>query len=296
MSAMPALATPAQGSHTVRSLAIVETKRLARHPVFLLGALATAVLVPMSGGVSDDYYNATITAGFFLGLFSMIAMFRLTRSMDRAQAALDPTPAAQRERTLALCLAGLLPALLSIPAFLATYALSEASAPWALGGFDTGERLAIFFGNIVMAGIGGPLLGVAAGRWLRFPGAVVALTVGVLFWVLLGEGLGTGQHDATWSAVLRMMTPWTQFTSVESDLNQLEVWRGSPYFYLGWLACLCVLAVLGALLKGAEADARRTLLRTGFAVGLVGLVFVTLSVVLGPDVALLHTPTGVAPY
>lgn len=295
MSVMPATASSGTSS-SLKALTLVETKRLAKHPVFLLGVVGTAAFVPTSGGVSDDYYNVTIITGFFLGLFSMIAMFRLTRSMDRAEAAVDSTPASQRERTLALCLAAWLPTTLSVVALVVTFALDDTSTVWALGGLSGPTRFAIFFGNTVIACIGGPLLGVAAGRWWRFPGAVVALTVVVLFWVLLAEGLATELHDATWATFVHLSAPWAQFTSVDSDLNQLEVWRGSPWFYLGWSVSLCVLAVLGALLKTAEGADRQRLFRAGAVVGLIGLVFLTLGVFLGPEHALMHTPTGVGRY
>ena len=139
-----AQATPS----SLKALTLVETKRLARHPVFLLGVAATAFFTATATGASDDYYNPTIIGGFFLGLFSMIAMFRLTRSMDRAEAAVDSTPASQRQRTLALCLASWLPAVLSLAAFAGTWFATETKHDWNLGGLSTSTRLAIFFGKV----------------------------------------------------------------------------------------------------------------------------------------------------
>ena len=71
-------------------------------------------------------------------------------------------------------------------------------------------------------------------------------------------------------------------------------WGGSPWWYLAWTVALCVLAVLGALLKGAEGEDRTRLFRMGLVVGVVGLVFVALGVATGPEPTL-STPSGVSP-
>ena len=282
-------------SRSVTALAKIETLRLAKHPVFLLGAVAAGVFT-FTSTRAIDYYNVAIVPAFFIGLFGMVAMFRLTRSMERLEDAIGTTPAGLRDRVRALCLAAVLPGALGVLAFV-TLLVHNTSAPdWALGYFSSVDRTAIFFGEVVVACVGGPLLGVAAARWLRFPGAVVVPVVAMLFWVLLGEGLSDAHPQAWWSELIRMLSPWTQFTSVSSNEKLLGSWTGSPYWWSAWAVVLCVLAVLAALLKGAEPGDRQRLVRAGAGVGALGLVFVALAMTTGHQTAEISTPKGVQPY
>jgi hypothetical protein len=280
----------------VTALAKVEMLRLVKHPVFVIGLIANFYFIATIKSTSDDYYNPTILTGFFIGLFGMIAMFRLTRSTEKLEEAVGSTPAGMQDRVRGLCLAAVLPGLVGVVSLVLMLMKLDAGAhePWVLGAWSESERFAIFFGETVVASVGGPLLGIAAARWLRFPGSVAALVVGVLFVVLLGEGLADSKPQAAWATLVRMLSPWTQFTSVNSEDNRLGSWGGNPWFYVGWIVLLCVLAVLGALLKGAEGEDRKRLFSTGLVVGVVGLVFVALAVTTGPEPTL-HTPAGVGP-
>jgi len=281
-------------SRSVTALAKVETIRLAKHPFFIIGVVLCAIVL-RDLGPDFDYYNVAIAPGFFIGVFSMIATFRLARSMEKVQEAVGSTPAGVQDRIRGLQLACLLPAALGILAFVWILAFQEPSEPIAYGAWSEADRFAIFFGEIVMACLGGPLLGIAVARWWRFPGAVVALVASILFVVLLGEGLADGQPQARWAAFIRLLSPWTQFTTVDTDSRQVGTWLGSPGWWLGWVVALTVLAVLGALLKGAEGAERQRLFRAGLVTGLVGLVFLGLAVFMGPDEATLHAPSGVTP-
>jgi hypothetical protein len=281
-------------NRSLSALAKVETLRLAKHPVFLVGFVANALILATAIGKDEDYYNPAIDTAFFIGLFGMIAMFRLTRSMEKADEAVGSTPLGINDRVRALCLATALPGVIGLLSLIAFMVQIEVAAPWTLGTWDSGERFAIFFGEMVVASVGGPLLGIAAARWWRFPGAVAALTISVLFVVLLGEGLADAHPQAKWATTIRLLSPWTQFTSINSEDDRLGSWSGSPWLYLGWIAALCVLAVLGSLLKGAEGEQRSRLFRLGAIVGAVGLVFVVLNVTMGNEPTL-RTPAGVSP-
>lgn len=281
-------------SRSVTALAKVETLRLAKHPVFVVGFLLWAFALVTSLDTSYDYYNIAIVPAFFIGVFSMVAMFRLTRSTERAEEALTSAPSTVQDRVLALCLATVLPAVLGVVSYVAILLFEHVDDPSAYGAWDRADRAAIFLGEVVLACIGGPLLGVAAGRWLRFPGASAALVVGIFVWVMAGEGTTGAASQPGWLHAIRMSAPWAQYTGVDSQKHELDSWRGSPWWHLGWLVALCVLAVLGALLKGAEPARRERLLRAGLVVGLVGLVLLVLAVVLGPEHALRYTPTGVS--
>jgi hypothetical protein len=182
---------------------------------------------------------------------------------------------------------------LGVLAFAWILGFKEVTEPLAYGAWGEADRVGIFFGSVVVACLGGPLLGIAAARWLRFPGAVVALVIGVLVVVLTGEGLADAHPQARWAAFIRLGAPWAQFTTVNSDDRQIGSWLGSPWLWVGWLVALCVLAFLGALLKGAEGEQRQRLFYMGLVTGLVGLVLLGLATFMGPDEALLHTPSGV---
>jgi hypothetical protein len=281
-------------SRSVTALAKVEMLRLAKHPVFLIGFAANAYFTATALGSSEDYYNPPIIPAFFIGLFGMIAMFRLTRSTERLEEAVGSTPAGIQDRVRALCVATALPGLVGVASLIALYASDRAVAPWNYGAWSSSERFAIFFAEVVVASVGGPLLGIIAARWLRFPGAVVAPVIATLVLVLTGEGLSDTHPQAAVSTAVRMVSPWTQFTSVNTTDDRLGSWGGNPWLYLGWTVVLCVLAVLGALLKGAEGEERKKLFNAGLVLGVVGLVLVALAVTTGPEPTL-HTPDGVSP-
>ena len=280
-------------SRSVSALAALEARRLAKHPAFLIGAVATVGLLAVSDRTMD-YYNVAIIPAFFVGLFGMVATFRLTRSMEKLEEAVGTTPAGVQDRVRALCLATAIPGALGVLSFVTVLVHNTSAPDWAIGSWSSTDRAVIFLGEIVVACVGGPLLGIAAARWLRLPGAIAALVVGTLFVVLLGEGFADSKPQAAWATTVRMLSPWTQFTSVNSEQSKLACWPGSPWFHLGWTVALCALAVLGALLKGAEGDQRQRLFRTGLVVGVVGLAFVALAVTTGPEPTL-HTPAGVSP-
>jgi len=283
-------------SRSVTALAKLETLRLAKHPVFVIGAIAAAYFTVASTR-TIDYYNVAIVPAFFIGLFGMVAMFRLTRSMEKLEETLGTTPAGMQDRVRALCLATWLPGALGVAAFV-TILLHNTSAPdWAIGYWSSFDRATIFFGSVVVACVGGPLLGIAAARWLRFPGAVVVPVVVILFWVLTGEGLSdSGGPQAWWSELVRLAAPWAQFTSISANEKLLGSWTGNPAWWVLWLLVLCALAVLAALMKGAEPDDRKRLFRTGAGLGALGLVFLALAMTTGHQTAQISTPSGVHPY
>ena len=57
--------------------------------------------------------------------------------------------------------------------------------------------------------------------------------------------------DSAPVAVLRLFAPFAFFTYT-GDAGAVTAWRGSPWFFIGWQLALCAIAVLVALLRGAE--------------------------------------------
>ena len=119
------------------------------------------------------------------------------------------------------------------------------------GPFSPSARIAVLVGQIVVPSLGGPLLGVALGRWVRFPGAAFVLFLVIFGWVELVTILTLSHPDSAPVAVLRLFSPFAFFT-VHSDAAGVTAWRGSPWFFIGWQLALCAIAVLAALLRGAE--------------------------------------------
>jgi hypothetical protein len=119
----------------------------------------------------------------------------------------------------------------------------------------------------------------------------------ILFWVLSGEGLSDATApQSRWSELVRLLAPWAQFSSINSNEQRFGSWTGNPSWWVPWTVVLCVLAVLAALMKGAEPADRRRLLRVGAGVGALGLVFVALAVTTGHQEPQVSTPTGTYPY
>ncbi|HUR15230.1 MAG TPA: hypothetical protein VM097_12145 [Mycobacteriales bacterium] len=277
-------------------LAKVETRRYARHPVFLLGlVLGIVSLYAALNHVTDDYYGPPVIPAFFLGVFGMVVAFRLTRTMERSAEAVESSPTPVHQRVGALLLACLLPAALGLLAGLAILGLGEVKADWAYGTWSTDERVAIILGQSLVAGLGGPLLGVAAARWLRFPGAVVVPVIAVSTWVIMVNGWSATNQDSTGWLVARLFSPLAFFTTLDTDggTHRVESWRGDPWFYLLWLVLLCALAAIVALLKGAEGETRARL-RSSLVVAVVlALAALTLAVTSGPDHTTVRSPAGV---
>ena len=119
--------------------------------------------------------------------------------------------------------------------------------------------------------LGGPLLGVALGRWVRFPGAAFVLFLLLSGWVNLVMALTLARPDSAPVAVLRLFAPFALFT-LHSDAG-VTAWRGSPWFFIGWQLALCAIAVLVALLRGAEGRLRSRIIR---ALGVAGVAAVIL--------------------
>jgi hypothetical protein len=55
--------------------------------------------------------------------------------------------------------------------------------------------------------------------------------------------------------VLRLFAPFAFFT-LHGNAGHITAWRGSPWFFIGWQLALCAIAVLVALLRGTEGQAR----------------------------------------
>ncbi len=194
---MSSLSVPASGIAGHRAMAVIEARRMARHPVFLLGV---ALGVRRAGAASWSSTTTTVVpvvltlpllGAFYIGLTSVIAAARLTRSTEGAVEAVATAPGTEARRTLALAAAGVPPLLAGLVVL-----RSLSSWPRRCSGvapqewwFDTLPDWQVW--SIVLlcpaACLGGALLGVLTGRWLRFPGASAVVVVALIVVSLLGQ-------------------------------------------------------------------------------------------------------------
>jgi hypothetical protein len=260
---------------TLVPLAARELRRFVLNPVFLFAAVMTMwVAWSRAGAAVTEIDEVNGYPAVFLGGFGMMAAYWLTRSMRASEPVAGVTPVTRPTRTAALCWVAIVPFLCGILAllgFLRTYPLSDA----VYGPFSPSARIAVLVGQIVVPSLGGPLLGVALGRWVRFPGAAFVLFLVIFGWVELVTILTISRPDLAPIAVLRLFSPFAFFT-LHADAG-VTAWRGSPWFFIGWQLALCAIAVLVALLRGAEGRVRTRIIRTLATTGAVAVILLVLA-------------------
>jgi hypothetical protein len=265
----------APGRATFAALAIRETRRFVLNPVFLSGvAMAAwwAWKVPRADPEIDELIGYP---AIFLGGFGMAATYWLTRSMRASEPVAGVTPVTRPARTAALCWVAIVPLLcgvLTLFLFLRVYPVGDA----VYGPFSPSARIAVLVGQIVIPALGGPLLGVALGRWARFPGAAFVLFLVIFGWVELVTILTIWHPDSAPIAVLRLFSPFAFFT-LHADAGGVTAWRGSPWFFIGWQLALCAIAVLAALLRGAEGRVRSRIIRALAIAGVAAVILLALA-------------------
>jgi hypothetical protein len=260
---------------TFAALAARETRRFALSPVFLAAAGLTGyVLWSGQRGTVTDINGPNTAAAVLFGGLGMLVAFWLTRSMHASEPVVGVTPVTLPARTAALCAVALVPfacGCLTLLAFLHFHPIGDP----VYGAFSPPARIAVLAGQIVVPSLGGPLLGVALGRWVRFPGAAFALFLLLYAWVSLVTILAISHPDSAPVAVLRPFAPFAFFT-LNADAG-VTAWRGSPWFFLGWQLALCAIAVLVALLRGAEGPVRNRIIRALAIAGATALILLALA-------------------
>ena len=270
-SSIPVPAARGEGWPTVRALALADARRYARHPLFVLPCLvllasAVAQLVQRSGGGTDPMV-ATLTTAFLLGVFGFVVAHRLTTSLLRSPDLAGTVPVDRQQRTVALCLACLVPFAVGI--FCAGFMIvtgaiwppdgEPSSLPVAwFGDYPAVDMLAMLLAMGPVATLGGPLLGVAVARWAPFRGSAL---LGVIVLVVATAMPASDSHGSD----VRMASAWPVLEDervVDGKIVSTTIVPGiEPVWVLGWVVCLCGLAVVAALLK--DPGHRRALLVTG---------------------------------
>ena len=257
----PARPAAAAGRARFAALAARETRRFVLNPVFLFAVVMTAWSVwvgrsaPVTGLGTGNWYPAIL-----LGGFGMMATFWLTRSMRDSEPVVGVTPTTLPARTAALCAVAVVPFLCGVLTLFAFLHFHPAGAR-VYGAFSPPAQVAVLVGQIVIPSLGGPLLGVALGRWVRFPGAALVLFLVIFGWVNVATFGSLSHPDSAAFTALRLFSPFAFFTYMK-NVADVTTWRGSPWFFLGWQLALCAIAVLAALLRGADGRVRFRVTRT----------------------------------
>ena len=282
----PARPATAAAQATFAALAARETRRFLLNPVFLFAVVMTAWVTWTGNPAVTEIDSVNGNPTILLGGFGMMATYWLTRSMSASEPVVGVAPVTLQVRTAALCAVALVPfacGCLALLAFLYFYPIGDP----VYGAFSPSARIAVLVGQIVVPSLGGPLLGVALGRWVRFPGAAFVLFLLLFGWVNLVTWPSLSHPDSAPVAVLRLFAPFAFFT-VTRNTVRVTAWRGSPWFFIGWQLALCAIAVLVALLRGAEGTVRSRIIG---ALAIAGVAAVILLVLAGAG-GFTHTVTA----
>jgi hypothetical protein len=281
-------------------LARIEAVRYARHPVFLVGLTLCAVF--SAGRMGPMELDWQVMPAFFLGVLGIVVAARLTRSTDTSAPVISSAPVPTTVRTAALCLACLVPAAAGLAMAIwhrLWVALADPAPEFYYGTYDSVERNVVTIVLPVVFSLGGPLLGVAVGRWLRFPGAALLVVVVTVAWAQLAAYIDLANPPSAVSRTLHMLTPYTAWAITDGDgehpLTVVRSLTGSPTWYAVWALCLCGLAAVAALWREAGGSARHGLRRSGAALVAAAVIALSLAVSGGNDRLFDTTEQGTTP-
>jgi hypothetical protein len=257
-----------------------ELRRFVLNPVLLVGvALAVWAVWANYRTPPATVDEVTPFSAIFVGAFAMAAAYWLTRSMGASAAVVDVTPTSMPARTAAICWSAVVPGLCGV-VFLVEAAVFQPFPAGQWGTLDAAARIGVLVGQILLPAVGGPLLGVALGRWVSFPGAAFLVFLVVYGWVSLCYIVTAAHPSALWATALRLFSPFAFFLSTDSFPNTVTTLNGSPWWYVAFQTCLSAIAVLVAMLRGAEGTLRRRLGRGLAVLGAGAVIAYILAVVL----------------
>jgi hypothetical protein len=284
---MSTLSMADSGTIRLGPMARIESVRLARHPAFVSGVVLAFAVALLLFFLDDQPHLSSLLSmpvipAFFIGLTSLVATARLTRSTEVTVEAIGTAPGSESRRTAAIVVACAVPfvAGLAVTALLLLMAAVRPPHPheWWFATLPDWQVWSVLLALGPVACLGGGLLGVLTGRWLRFPGAAAVVIVAVV--VVSNRGQMPIAYEST--AEYRLWVPWAMFHSGTMADGTAVFFAGNPGFYLGYLLCLCAAAALVALWH--DRTARNTRLRVAIAaVTVVGLTLLALAMTTGNE-------------
>ena len=292
VSVSPAPEHASDGRRALWTVSRYEALRLVRHPVFAAALLlyAYGVATTQVTGYANADYSAPahgtesnldwpMMPAFLLGLGGLIAMNRITSSAGRSGEVLHAAPMSEPRRTLALCIACLVPATLTLLGAIYVYVVWMVDPPvhtenW--GEFSNAELAAVMACG-VLAALGGSLLGVVTARWWRWPTAAAVTAVLLIIWTFVG--LINDTHP-----LLRLNHLAAPFTLVSSNADAWSWHLGGSWLWrVPYLAGLCTLAAIAACTHGSDGELRRRQVRWAIAVGVLTLAALLIGAFTGPE-------------
>lgn len=227
---------------TLLPLARLESRRILLHPVTLLGwgflSWALAITVPRDHGPRNAHEMVDTLITFYPGIM-LILVGNLVATRDHRAGSLEmlrAVPMRARERTAALLLAALPPAVVGLAVVLAAHAINL-----SLGRYDGHDQPSVgqfLQGPVTLAGA--VLLGVMVGRWTTARMAAVLVVV-----AMVAANVWLNGQEETY-AYFGPMMGWARWGAYAEAWGGM--YAGSPEWRLGYLLGLCGLAALGALL------------------------------------------------
>ena len=274
---MSSLSLPVSGLAGHRAMALIEARRMARHPIFLLGAVLGLVVLWLYVVLVGDETGIPVVltlpllGAFYIGLTTVIAAALLTRSTEVAVEAVATAPGTEARRTLALAAAGIPPLVaglvFSVVLVVLAQVIGVAPQEWWFGTLPDWQVWSIVL-LCAVACLDGALLGVLTGRWLRFRGASAVVVVALIVVSLLGQTPLLETSSSEW----RLWGPWALWHLGDNPDGTQTLLAGNPAAYLGYLLALGALAVLGAMWHDRTARTPRfRALFAGVAVAAVAL-------------------------
>ena len=228
----------------------------------------------------SDMLSMPVIPAFFIGLPSLVATARLTRSTESTDEAIGTAPGTEAYRTAALVAACAVPFAAGVLWVATVMVMASVRGvhphEWWFATMPDWETWSILLALGPVACLGGGLLGVLTGRWLRFPGASAAVVVAVVAVDMIGQmPVVYGS-----SSELRLWVPWAMFHSGSEVDGTQVLFAGNPAFYLLYLLSLCAAGALVAIWH--DRTARTTRLRTAIVgVTVVGLASLALAMTTG---------------
>ena len=182
-------------------------------------------------------------------------------------------------RTLALCLACLVPAGLALlgAGYVFVFWMTDPPVHTENWGEFSDTELGAIMACGVLAALGGSLLGVLTARWWRWPTAAAVTTVLLITWSIAGLFNDT-------NALLTLNHLAAPFTLVSSNGDEWSWHLGGSWLWrVPYLAGLCALAAIAACAHGSDGELRRRQVRWAVVVGVLTLTALLIGTITGPE-------------